>query len=207
MIAPDALSALLATRRALIFDFDGTIADSNGLHARAFAEALRPFGVTVDYAAIAGLKTREAVRAAFAAAGQGVADEALERIATDKQARVRALIAAELAALPGVIGFLRWARPRYRLAICSSASRATLALSLTRLGLEGWFDPVICAEDVAQSKPMPEGYLRALSALGCTAAEALAFEDSASGLHAATAAGIEVVDVTPPFQFPVTGRA
>ena len=111
MIAPDAFKALLSTRRALIFDFDGTIADSSGLHARAFAEALQPHGIAVGYPAIAGLRTRDAVRAAFAAAGRSVTSDALERIATDKQARVRALIAAELVALPGVMGFLRWARP------------------------------------------------------------------------------------------------
>jgi sugar-phosphatase len=196
------LEARLAGKRALIFDFDGTIADSSALHARAFGEVLGAEGLALDYARIAGRSTREAVVLAFALAGRAFDAALAARLVEAKQARARALIAQELGLLPGVRGFLDWARPRFALAICSSASHASLALALERLSLEGWFRPVVSADDVANAKPDPEGFLKTLALLGCPAAETLVFEDSAAGLAAAAGAGMDAVDVRPPFRFP-----
>ena len=60
---------LLQGKRLLIFDFDGTVADTSPLHAAAFAQVLAPLGIAVDYPAIAGLKTLDAMRKCLAAGG------------------------------------------------------------------------------------------------------------------------------------------
>ena len=198
-----ALQELIATRRVLIFDFDGTIADSSPLHARAFAAALRGYDVSFDYARIAGMRSADAVRTVLEESGYRVSAGEVMDLSAAKQRAVRASIADELEAAPGVREFLAWARDHHRLAICSSGSRETLTISLAKLGMADWFTPIVAAEDVERAKPSPDGYLLTLARSSCAPSEALAFEDSTAGLTAARLAGITVVDVTPPFRFAI----
>lgn len=189
------LSALLARKRALIFDFDGTVADTAPLHERAFRETLAPFEVTVDYTSIAGLKTMDAVVRCLRAAGRSELDFDLPTLVAEKQRRARELIARGIMPIPQVGRFLLWARPLFRLSLVTSGSRGTVALALRKLGYDGWFDPIVCADDVARAKPAPDGFLKALAATGVGREEALVFEDAESGFEAARAAGLIVVDV------------
>jgi HAD superfamily hydrolase (TIGR01509 family) len=191
----DTLGLLLKKARLLIFDFDGTLADTSVLHARAFESVMSAHGVPVHYPSIAGMKTVDAVRSCLQGSGVILDADTIEDLARAKQSRARAAIAEELAALPGVDAFLQWARSRFRLALCTSGSRLTVELSLRKLGYEGMFDPVVCADDVQRAKPDPEGYLLVLEIVGCNAGDALAFEDSSSGVAAARRAGIPVICV------------
>jgi HAD superfamily hydrolase (TIGR01509 family) len=186
---------LLEGRQLLIFDFDGTLAETTPLHAEAFRRVLAPLGVEVDYAAIAGMKTLDALRKCLDAEGRGLQPAELAALAAAKQEAVREMIRTELRPLPGVDAFLAWARPRYRLGIATSGSRGSVQLALARLGYEGWFAPVICGDDVANGKPSPEPFLRVLEITGASARTALVFEDSDAGFTAAKAAGLEYVDV------------
>lgn len=188
------LHELLRGRSLLIFDFDGTLADSSPLHARAFAETLAPLGVEVDYPAIAGMATYDAVSACLRRAGHAASDSEIQALAAKKQSIGRALIAEELTPLPGAAEFLEWARERFRISLVSSGSRATIDLALARLGLDGWFDPLICADDLTRAKPDPEGFRLALECTRTSADAALVFEDSAAGFAAAAAAGIACWD-------------
>lgn len=194
MSAPG-LSALLARKRLLIFDFDGTIVDSSPLHGRAFNEAFAAHGVAVDYEAIAGLPTEAAVDKVAAGAGLALSGERRADLIRDKRERARRLIAARLEPLDGSVDFIRGARGRFALALCTSASRATLELALGRIGLDGCFDPVITAEDVSNGKPEPEGFLKALAHHDARPSEALVLEDADSGLAAARAAGIDALRI------------
>ena len=189
------LGALLSRKRLLIFDFDGTLADSSPLHDRAFNEAFAPFGIAVDYQRIAGLTTGTAVDMLTAEAGLDLDDEARTALIRDKQARARGLIAQELVALDGAVEFVRRAQPHFALALCTSASRPTLEAAMARIGLDGCFDPVITAEDVSRGKPDPEGLELAVRHHQVGAGEALVFEDADSGLAAARAAGIDAVRI------------
>ena len=182
-------------KRLLIFDFDGTLADTSPLHARAFVETLGPLGVPVDYPALAGLKTRDAIEKAFRVAGRAVQEVDVDALVKEKQRRVRRLIEQELNPSPQIDVFLRWAQPRFRLAMVTSGSRGTIGLALRKLRYENCFDPLICADDVERAKPAPEGFLKVLQLAQCEAAAALIFEDSESGFAAARAAGIEFIDV------------
>lgn len=188
------LAALLAGRRLLIFDFDGTLADTSLIHAEAFSTVLAPLGVPVDYPTVAGLATGEAMERLLAGAGVRVNARELAALVADKQRLGRALIAERIVPLPGVAEFLAWAQPRYRLALVTSGSRTTIAGALGRLGFAGLFDPAICADDCTRAKPDPEGFRLALQRAGVPAHEALVFEDSAAGFAAAAAAGIDCFD-------------
>ena len=186
---------MLESKRLLIFDFDGTVADTTPLHAAAFSEVLAPLGIAVDYSCIAGLKTLDAMRQCLNEVGRTLDDAALAALVTAKQQCVRQMIGQALQPLPGVDAFLRWARPRYKLAMVTSGSRGTVSLALEKLGYGGWFDPLICADDVERAKPAPEGFLMALRLTGVLASDALVFEDSEAGFQAAAQAGLAYVDV------------
>jgi HAD superfamily hydrolase (TIGR01509 family) len=191
------LAQLLAGRALLIFDFDGTIADSSPLHEQAFREVLGPHGLEVDYPRLAGRSTADAVRECFALNRRDLPGEtAVVELAQQKQARGRELIAAQLTAFPAALALLEWARPQFRLALVTSGSRATIDLALARLALTDWFDPMLTADDFTRAKPDPEGFLSALRLAAVKAGDAVVFEDSAAGFEAARAAGIEVVDAT-----------
>lgn len=190
------LSELLQGKQLLIFDFDGTVADTTPLHAAAFAQTLAPLGIIVDYKTIAGMKTLDAMRQCLAGAGQSVTNEELKALVTAKQGYVREMIASALQPLPGVDDFLRWARSRYRLAMYSSGSYGTVSLALAKLGYIGWFDPLVCADDVVLAKPDPEGFLQVLRITGVPTNGALVFEDSEAGFLAASAANLKYIDVS-----------
>lgn len=194
MNAPPCTGSLLAGKSALIFDFDGTIAETTPLHARAFEETLAPFGFAVDYLSIAGLKTQDAIVRCLRAEGRCEADFDLPALIAEKQRRARALIAEELKPIPGVEAFLVWARSRFRKAVVTSGSHAAVTVALRKLGNEDWFDPIVCPEDVARAKPAPDGFLKALASMRARPEQALVFEDSQSGFEAARVAGLAVVD-------------
>ncbi len=189
--------ARLAGKRLLIFDFDGTVADTSPLHAAAFADVLAPLGVVADYERVAGMRTREAVLVLARAAGVTLADAQVAELVAAKQAHVRRRVSTDLRPMPGVDRFLRAARGRLPMALATSGSRATVERALEALGYAGWFAPVLCAEDVRHAKPHPEIYSSVLALTGCAATDALVFEDSEAGLASARAAGIACVDVRP----------
>jgi HAD superfamily hydrolase (TIGR01509 family) len=186
--------AWLQGKALLIFDFDGTVADTSLLHAAAFSEVLSPLGVPVHYEAIAGLKTADAMLLCARAAGLELGATQLAALVAAKQSSVRQMIAGGLKPLPGVDAFLRWAKPRFTLAMATSGSRASVQMALDALGYADWFTPLVCAEDVAHGKPHPDAFLRALALAGIDARHAVVFEDSEAGFAAARAAGIAYVD-------------
>jgi HAD superfamily hydrolase (TIGR01509 family) len=188
------MRSLLAGKSVLIFDFDGTVAETTSLHARAFSETLAPFGVPVDYPSIAGLKTQDAIVRCLRMGSRCETDFDLSALVAEKQRRARTLIARELMPIPAVEAFLVRARTCFRMALVTSGSRGTVTLALRKLGYEDWFDPIVCQEDVSRAKPAPDGFLKALAAIPSRPDQALAFEDSQFGFEAARAAGLAVVD-------------
>ena len=189
------LTRLLSRKRLLIFDFDGTLVDSSPLHDRAFNAAFARYGVRVDYPRIAGLTTDAAVNRIVSDARLVLDENERHRLVIEKQAIGRKLIETELRPIEGSVDFVRQAAKRFELALCTSASRRTLDLSLSRVGLDGFFDPIVTSEDVERGKPEPDMFLNALRNHRCDPASALVFEDAESGLEAARRAGIEAVRI------------
>ena len=136
-----AIEQLLKGRQLLIFDFDGTVADSTPLHAAAFEQVLAPLAIAVHYPSIAGMKTEDAMVHSALRCGHVLSSDQLAALVKAKQTTVREMIASRLEPLPGVDNFLRCARQHYRLSMATSGSRGTVSLALEKLGYANWFSP------------------------------------------------------------------
>lgn len=189
------LVQLLSRKTLLIFDLDGTIADSSSLHRKSFVGSFAPYGIEVDYPSIAGLTTAAAVDRLAKDGGIELTPEQREALIADKQHRARSLIKSELEPIEGSIEFIRRAQSRFILSICTSASRQTASLALERLGISDCFESIFTAADVAIGKPSPAMFLKCLRCHGTIPESALVFEDSDSGLQAARAASIDALKI------------
>jgi putative hydrolase of the HAD superfamily len=195
MYSNPSISTLLKGKKLLIFDFDGTVADTSHLHALAFEKVLSPLGIAVDYSKIAGLKTEDALLLCADSCGRVLPDVMLNNLVKAKQKLVRELITNQLEPLQGVDDFLKWAQKFYRLSMATSGSRGTVGLALEKLGYLNFFSPLICADEVERAKPYPDLFLKVLHVTDSMPHEALVFEDSESGFASALSAGIPYVDV------------
>jgi len=189
------IEQLLKGKQLLIFDFDGTVADTTPLHAAAFEQVLSPLGIAVHYPSIAGMKTEDAMVHSAHSCGRVLSPNQLAVLVKAKQATVREMIASRLEPLPGMDGFLNWARKHYRLSIATSGSRGTVSLALEKLGYANWFSPLVCSDDVEHAKPHPDVFLKVLELTHYDRRGALVFEDSEAGFLSAASAGIAYVDV------------
>ena len=182
-------------RRTLLFDLDGTLAETDSLHLPTWVEALLPHGIEVDEAFyrenISGRANAEIVGDLLPNLS---AREGREIVET-KEAGFRER-AGDLEPLPGLLNFLESAKGRgLRTALVTNAPRENVGAVLLALGLEDFFDAVVPAEEVRAAKPDPEPYRTALEKLGADPDEALAFEDSVSGIASAAGAGILTVGI------------
>jgi HAD superfamily hydrolase (TIGR01509 family) len=143
----------------------------------------------------------DAMQQCLSDAGKSLSDVQINDLVTSKQQLVRHMIADGLAPLPGVEEFLLWARPRFRLSMVTSGSRGTVQIALAKLGYDGWFNPLLCADDLERPKPDPEGFLKVLKITEVSTSESLVFEDSFVGVSAAKSAGIDYIDISPPLTF------
>jgi HAD superfamily hydrolase (TIGR01509 family) len=180
--------------RAVIFDLDGVIADTERLQWAAYREVLLPLGVDV------GL---EEYGRHFVAGGFGP-EYACERYAlpvTPDELRARkapvyrALLRDGVAACPGAAATLERLRRTHRIALATNSVRAEVAFVLDRLGVASFFHATVAREDYVRAKPAPDAYLAAAAALGLATAECAVVEDTERGVEAGLAAGARVVAV------------
>ena len=181
--------------RAVLFDLDGTLAETDSLHLPTWVEALLPHGIEVDEAFyrenISGRANAEIVGDLL----PNVSAQEGREIVETKEAGFRER-AGELGPLPGLPDFLESVKERgTRTGLVTNAPRENVEAVLTALGLEDFFDFVVPAEEVRVGKPDPEPYLVALEKFGADPAETLAFEDSVSGIASAVGAGIPTVGI------------
>jgi beta-phosphoglucomutase len=176
---------------ALLFDFDGVLADTEPVHHRAWNQTLEPLGIQIDW----DFYQRNFV---------GVADEVAlcERLKLKdhgelvprKQALFRQMLAEAHPFLPETVRILEELRGVYKLAVVSSSYRSELEPPLVRAGMREYFQLLITGEDVQNFKPSPEPYLLAAQRLG--ARRPLVIEDSEAGVASGRAAGFEVLRVS-----------
>ena len=172
---------------------DGVIVESEHLKAAAHAETAALFGKPVPravYARVMG-QTHDAVRSAFLQAAGASVDSA-KYTATYREI-YHHLVQTQLTLTPGMSALLAALNTQgYRMALVTSSSKESAAITLTRAGLAGFFAVEVFAEDVQRGKPDPQPYQTALVRLAIDAHEAVAFEDSGAGVEAAAAAGLRV---------------
>jgi beta-phosphoglucomutase family hydrolase len=184
--------------RALIFDMDGVIIDSNPWHRLAWAEYTRRHGVEMTDAMqqrMYGKRNDEIVRD-FLGTGTHLTDAEIFAHGAAKEALYREFMRPHAAEslVPGIREFLT----RHRnsdLAVASNAEAANVDFVLDAAGLASFFRVVMNGAQVTHAKPHPEIYVRVAEALGAASRECIVFEDSHTGVEAGLAAGMRVVGV------------
>ena len=191
--------------KAVIFDFDGVIADSELLHYKALNATFNRYGVDVPkeihwekYLGYSDLDNIEAVNYDYS---MGLDARQIQHLIAEKKVIFDELVTRESVIIDGVSAFIRLlVENNIRRAICSGALRSDIDLMLAGSGFADVFEAIVAADDVKHGKPDPEGYLMALAKLNQSepvkASECVVFEDSHWGLEAAAAAGMNPVAVT-----------
>jgi beta-phosphoglucomutase len=184
--------------RAVLWDLDGTLVDSEECHWIAWRETMAGEGVTISYEqflASFGLKNDTILNRWLPG---GASAETIGRIGDAKEAEYRRLaVARGLTPLPGATEWIsRLRADGWRQAIASSAPRENVEVMLRALGLRDYFDAVTSAEDVTAGKPDPQVFLAAASRLQLPAARCVVVEDAAAGVEAARRAGMRSVGVS-----------
>lgn len=184
---------------AILFDFDGVLADSEPLHCAAWAHVLKPLGISLNWETYRryciGIPDRDAA-AYFCGLKNPPADfDEVWAKYPAKSARFVELIREQPVIEPSVIRLLD-ELDGYKTGVVTATERAFVEPALEVAGVRGKFAVVIGAEDVERTKPAPDPYLLAMERLG--ASSGLAVEDSDTGEESARAAGLDVVRVAKP---------
>ena len=182
--------------KALLFDMDGTLTDTDHIHMKAWQEVLAKHGVLIDQtiynSSITG-KVNPLIVNAFL---PHLDSQAVNEVVSEKEA-IAIQMMQTLEPVAGLHEVLDWqAQQGLKLALVTNATNATVPFVLDVLGLSETFKVRILAEDVLAGKPDPVHYKTALERLGIKPENAIAFEDSPSGVHSAAGAGIKVVALT-----------
>lgn len=199
--------------RAIVFDFDGVLVDSEPLHFRAFERIAPRMGTTLDYeeylASYIGFDDRDAVRELCRKSDRAMTEADLVRFRELKQSAFDELVSAGVPMIAGARALVEASSAETvgegwsGIAIASGATRRDIELVLGPLGLRDRFRTIVSADDVAHSKPDPQTYRLAVERLaGMTAGrglrpdECLAIEDTAAGLASARGAGLRTLGLT-----------
>jgi len=176
---------------ALLFDFDGVLADTERVHHRAWNQTLEPLGIQLDWASyqknFVGVADEVALRERLHLEDRG-------GLVARKQALFRQGLEESHPFLEDTVGLLEELHNIYTLAVVSSSYKSEVEPPLIRGGIRPCFQLLITGEDVQHFKPSPEPYLLAAERLG--ARRPLVIEDSDAGVASGVAAGFEVLRVS-----------
>jgi HAD superfamily hydrolase (TIGR01509 family) len=178
----------------VIFDLDGVLIDSEGLHFESYTQVLRRFGVEISAAEYG----REWIHA-----GRGP-EYAVERyglpLRPDELRRMKAavyhdLLRREVVLMSGARTILDRLRGRFRLALATNSNAADAGFVLEHFGLLAFFDAVVTRGHYEDAKPAPDAYLAAAARISCRPGRCVAIEDSQRGVLSAAAAGCRTIAI------------
>jgi HAD superfamily hydrolase (TIGR01509 family) len=191
--------------RAIVFDFDGVLANSEPLHYQAFRDVLADARVDLTepdyYARYLGYDDVGAFRVIGRDRGQSWSEQFVADLVAEKARRMELLEAEVSILFPGAAETVRRAAQTMPVAIASGALGAEIRRVLVRERLLDCFCAIVAAEDTPKSKPSPDPYLHAVAQLNAqyggsiAAHECVAIEDSVWGLESARAAGLKTIGV------------
>jgi HAD superfamily hydrolase (TIGR01509 family) len=179
---------------ALIFDCDGTLADTMPAHYRAWQQVLRPLDMVFAedrFYSLGGVPTRKIGQLLVAETGRPID---VDQLVKDKENAFLVQIAAVLP-IDKVVDIARAARGVQPMAVASGGRRPLVEATLRQIGLLDWFPVIITAEDTTAHKPEPDVFLEAARRLGVPPAHCTVYEDTELGLEAGRLAGMTVVDI------------
>ncbi len=188
--------------KAIAFDFDGVIVDSEPLHYRAFIEVVKPLGVVFSYEQYLeryiGYDDRDLFRAIFAELDDPLSADRLRELIGAKAEAFARIVDQGVTAYPGAVELIRRAADAMPIAIVSGALRDDIDLILSGIGdgkLIERFASVVTADRVAASKPDPASYRMAVDELQVEPNNCLAIEDTVAGIASAKTAGLRTLGV------------
>ena len=184
---------------AVLWDLDGTLVDSGDYHWRAWRDTMQREGVAVSFQQFLDSFGQRNDRILATWLGAGVGADRVRRIGDDKERLYREIATAEgLVVLPGAREWVtRLHAAGWRQAIASSAPRANVDVMLAVVGLDGYLDAVVSAEDVTRGKPEPDVFLAAAARVLAPPHRCVVVEDAAAGVEAARRAGMRSIGVNP----------
>ena len=185
--------------RGLIFDCDGTIADTMPLHYQAWVAALREHGEDFPEALfyeLAGIPTVGVIEILNERHGYNLpVQEAADR----KEGLYQTLVPQVLPIEP-VVSLIKRYAGRLPMAVATGGTRAICSKTLSSLHLLEYFRHIVTADDVRRGKPAPDIFLEAAHRLDVAPQQCYAFEDAELGLQSARAAGMTVIDIRPMYR-------
>lgn len=182
--------------RAVLFDFDGVLADTENHHVAAWQRTLASLGWSVpDEVAARAAEIDDRAFLSELFWSRGVTEGDVEGWLREKQRLTRMLLEDSPRIYPGVVDLVSALKNRAALGIVTGTSRENVEIVLKSVGLDSSFSLIVAKEDVHQVKPAPEAYRTALKRLRLSPGEAVALEDSPSGLASTKAAGIRAIAV------------
>ncbi len=194
--------------KAIIFDCDGVIVDSEPHHLKAFQIVLETEEITLTkeayYEKYLALDDKGLFETLLLANNRPVDNKILKRLILKKMPIYKKLSEEKLFLYPGVVNFVKKAVGHYPLAIASGAFRGEIKFALDQGGIRSAFPVIVSAQDVRQGKPHPESYLTALAKLNkllpdkptIFPPECVVIEDSLHGMQSAHSAGMKCLAVT-----------
>jgi beta-phosphoglucomutase len=188
------------TVKAIVFDFDGVLADSEMLHLRVYNELLAPSGVQLSKTEYCEKYLGFDDEGVFEQLAQDqqimLGDEEIEVLISEKARRFEALVAAGGVLYPGAVACVRRLAAEWPLGICSGARRSEIELMLRGGSLLDAFRFIVATGDTDRGKPAPDPYARAAELHGVPPAACVAIEDSHAGLESARSAGLRTIAIT-----------
>ena len=187
--------------KAIIFDMDGVLVDTEPVHKKAELQACRDYGFDPppeEWRAFKGIRERDIFTAVAKKAGAWPVN--VDDLIRRKTAIYLGLIAKDLPVVPGAADFVRLAKAKVGvICLATSTTRTIAETTLRSLGVLGLFDELVTGEDVGRGKPDPEIYRLACSRCGLEPQDCLVVEDSDNGIKAAAGAGCCVIGITTSF--------
>jgi beta-phosphoglucomutase-like phosphatase (HAD superfamily) len=180
--------------QGIIFDCDGTLADTMPLHWRAWQVISRRHGFSLPedrFYSLGGVPSRDILK--LLSAEQGIALNPLA-VAREKEAEYLPLI-AQVEPINTVVGVAREHYGKIPLAVASGGTKKIIEQVLEHLGIRSLFQAIVTSEDVVNQKPAPDIFLEAARRIGVPPQFCRAYEDTDLGMQAIRAAGMEAVDV------------
>ncbi|MDX2035016.1 MAG: HAD family phosphatase [Isosphaeraceae bacterium] len=191
--------------RAVIFDFNGVIADDEHLHFELFREVLSQEGIELSEAKYhsdyLGFDDRGCFAAALQDSGRPADSSHVDALIARKAQLYATAAETELIIFPHAPEAVRRLAHTWPLAICSGALLPEIEFALARMNVRDSIGPIVSAEKTTACKPDPQGYLLALAELrarvdALAADECVVIEDSVAGIEAARAAGMHTIGIT-----------
>ena len=183
--------------KAVIFDMDGVIVDSEPRHERAFLDVVGEIG----YRENLGMKFADYIGRADTELWVDFVNKhkpphTLEELLARKRQRVIEILRREEPLFDGLLELVEKLSGRYKLALASGSERLVVEAVLGLKGLRGYFPVVVTSSEVKNGKPAPDIFLRTATLLGVAPADCCVIEDSKPGVAAGLAAGMQAIAIT-----------